>query len=72
MNTWRCTVCGFVASGTEPPERCPVCSALASAFEATDGGTEAPPAEAEAAGASEEECQMAVVDQLVEDTAKGV
>ena len=24
---WRCTVCGYIHSGAEPPEKCPVCDA---------------------------------------------
>ncbi|HHL39925.1 MAG TPA: rubredoxin [Deltaproteobacteria bacterium] len=30
---WRCTVCGYVHEGDEPPERCPVCGAPAEKFE---------------------------------------
>lgn len=30
---WRCTVCGYVHAGMEPPETCPVCGADRSAFE---------------------------------------
>lgn len=30
---WRCTVCGYVHQGTEPPEFCPVCGAMAEEFE---------------------------------------
>jgi hypothetical protein len=26
-NRWRCTVCGYVHNGSEPPEKCPVCGA---------------------------------------------
>ncbi|MBI5896284.1 MAG: hypothetical protein HZB24_09885, partial [Desulfobacterales bacterium] len=29
---WRCTVCGYVHSGSEPPEKCPVCGADKSLF----------------------------------------
>ncbi len=24
---WKCTVCGYIHTGDEPPERCPVCGA---------------------------------------------
>ena len=24
---WRCTVCGYIHTGAEPPEKCPVCDA---------------------------------------------
>lgn len=30
---WRCTVCGFIAHGAEPPECCPVCGAGRTDFE---------------------------------------
>ncbi len=31
--TWRCTVCGYLHTGDQPPEFCPVCKADASKFE---------------------------------------
>ncbi len=37
MRKWRCTVCGYVHTGDEPPEKCPVCGADRSKFiEITD------------------------------------
>lgn len=30
---WRCTICGYVHEGPEPPESCPVCGADRSLFE---------------------------------------
>lgn len=30
---WRCTVCGYIHKGPEPPEKCPVCGADRSKFE---------------------------------------
>jgi hypothetical protein len=33
MKKWRCTVCGYLHSGDEPPEKCPVCGADKSLFE---------------------------------------
>lgn len=30
---WRCTVCGYIHTGENPPEICPVCGADASLFE---------------------------------------
>lgn len=27
MKTWQCTVCGYLAEGAEPPEKCPNCGA---------------------------------------------
>ncbi|MBU0991974.1 MAG: FAD-dependent oxidoreductase [Proteobacteria bacterium] len=32
-NAWRCTVCGYIHRGTEPPESCPVCGAPRKFFE---------------------------------------
>jgi len=31
---WVCPVCGWTTTGDEPPERCPVCQALAKVFKA--------------------------------------
>ena len=33
MKKWRCTVCGYIHVGDEPPETCPVCGADKSKFE---------------------------------------
>ena len=33
MKKWRCTVCGYIHNGDEPPEKCPVCGADKSLFE---------------------------------------
>ena len=54
---WRCTVCGYVHTGSEPPEKCPVCGADKSLFVpviedaevAPVSGTETKPAEPEEA-----------------------
>lgn len=27
MKKWKCTVCGYIHIGDEPPEKCPVCGA---------------------------------------------
>jgi rubredoxin len=32
MKKWKCTVCGYVHTGEEPPQKCPVCGAPKSAF----------------------------------------
>ena len=32
MKKWKCTICGYIHTGDEPPEKCPVCAAPASAF----------------------------------------
>ena len=36
MKRWKCTVCGYVHTGDEPPEKCPVCGADRSLFVALD------------------------------------
>ncbi len=33
---FRCTVCGYIHIGDEPPETCPICGAPKSAFEKID------------------------------------
>ena len=33
---WRCSVCGYVHNGENPPEKCPLCGADASLFEEID------------------------------------
>jgi rubredoxin/uncharacterized membrane protein len=33
MKKWKCTVCGYIHEGPEPPETCPVCGADKSKFE---------------------------------------
>lgn len=32
MKKWKCTVCGYIHTGDEPPEKCPVCGADSSRF----------------------------------------
>ena len=32
MKKWKCTVCGYVHTGEEPPDKCPVCGADKSKF----------------------------------------
>ena len=32
MKKWKCSVCGYVHTGDEPPEKCPVCGADKSKF----------------------------------------
>lgn len=32
MTTWKCTVCGYIHEGPEPPEQCPVCKHPAEVF----------------------------------------
>ena len=37
IKKWVCTVCGYVHEGATPPEKCPVCKAPASKFQAQEG-----------------------------------
>ncbi len=37
---WRCTVCGYIHTGPEPPEKCPVCGADRSKFVLLDDAGE--------------------------------
>ena len=56
---WRCTVCGYIHEGDEPPEKCPLCGAEKKFFEeidaegnvlgADEGAVEAAPEEVAAA-----------------------
>jgi len=32
MKKWKCTVCGYIHTGDEPPDKCPVCGAPKSKF----------------------------------------
>ena len=34
---WKCTICGYIYEGAEPPAECPVCHAPASAFKKLEG-----------------------------------
>lgn len=42
MKKWRCTVCGYIHEGPEPPEKCPVCGAPRNAFVEVAGAATAP------------------------------
>ena len=51
MKKWKCTVCGYIHTGDEPPEKCPVCGAPRSKFiDVTEPA--APPAEPQPAAAA--------------------
>ncbi len=45
MKKWKCTVCGYIHTGAEPPEKCPVCGAPKSQFVAVveEGAANAAP-----------------------------
>ncbi|MCP4338662.1 MAG: rubredoxin-type Fe(Cys)4 protein [Desulfobulbaceae bacterium] len=36
VKRWRCAVCGYVHTGNEPPEKCPVCDAPKQMFQEID------------------------------------
>ena len=43
MKKWKCLVCGYIHTGDEPPEKCPVCGAPKSQFiEVTEPKAPAP------------------------------
>ena len=41
MKKWKCTVCGYIHKGDEPPEKCPVCGADKSKFVLLEDAPEA-------------------------------
>ena len=51
MRRWKCTVCGYIHKGDEPPEKCPLCGADRSKFVEI----EPEPEDALAGAATEEE-----------------
>lgn len=40
MKRWKCTVCGYIHTGEEPPEECPVCKAPKDKFVEVDANGE--------------------------------
>jgi len=58
MKKWKCTVCGYIHTGDEPPEKCPVCGADSSRFvlleEATKPSDELQPAAVSSPAGTEE------------------
>lgn len=53
MKKWRCTVCGYIHEGEEPPDECPVCGADKSMFEEVTDEAEAKPEAVESSKKSE-------------------
>jgi len=47
MKRWECSVCGYIHTGEEPPEKCPVCGADKSKFVELPAEEAAPPKSAE-------------------------
>jgi uncharacterized membrane protein len=46
MKKWKCTVCGYIHTGEEPPEKCPVCGADRSMFVLVEDEPVAEPSDA--------------------------
>jgi rubredoxin len=58
MKQWKCTVCGYIHKGDEPPETCPVCGADKSKFiEVTADSRESAPAAGQSETIQQEEKQ---------------
>lgn len=49
---WRCTICGYIHEGDEPPEICPVCGVDASYFEKVEDAAKAAAPDAQAKAVS--------------------
>jgi rubredoxin/uncharacterized membrane protein len=54
--TWRCTVCGYLHKGDQPPAECPVCHVDASKFELV----------VEAAGAAVSQPKVSLFQEMVD------
>ena len=55
MKKWKCTICGYIHTGDEPPEKCPVCGAPKDKFidvTEPEAPEPAPPVDAAAAAAT--------------------
>ena len=48
MKQWKCTLCGYIHTGDEPPEKCPVCGADKSKFILVEPAESEAPEETEA------------------------
>lgn len=42
MKQWRCTICGYIHTGDDPPDKCPVCGAGKENFVLVEDGSAAP------------------------------
>ncbi|SDO36881.1 rubredoxin-like domain-containing protein [Desulforhopalus singaporensis] len=59
VKTWRCTVSGYLHTGVEPPEKCPICEATADQFEeVTDTDSHLPVAQTEKETAARWKCTV--------------
>jgi len=61
MKKWKCTVCGYIHDGPEPPERCPQCGAPKEKFILLESGEEASDVSSDSGGASALEADILVV-----------
>jgi len=60
---WRCTICGYIAEGAEPPDKCPTCSASSDKFELV-GAPAAKEGEEKKSSANEADAEL--VDYLAQ------
>jgi rubredoxin/uncharacterized membrane protein len=69
MKKWKCTVCGYIHEGDEPPEKCPVCGVGAEFFKEVVEEDAAPAAAspAAAAGAPPPEAKVGGIAGLILD-----
>jgi rubredoxin/uncharacterized membrane protein len=68
MKKWECTVCGYIHTGDEPPETCPVCGADKSQFvEIIEAAPEqGPPAESVSEGKQPAQADSAIQEDVGE------
>ena len=60
---WRCTICGYVHTGPEPPDTCPVCGADRSFFERVDGEEDMPAEAQPSAGPADDQPDTSAGDR---------
>ncbi len=64
---WRCTICGYIHNGPEPPQECPVCGADQSFFEEVVEAGETEPTPAAAASSAAPETSSATPKDAARD-----
>ena len=52
---WQCTICGYIHTGSEPPQKCPVCGADRSKFVSLEAAADKPAGETPARSAVPEQ-----------------
>lgn len=56
MERWKCSVCGYIHKGSEPPQKCPVCGADRGKFvPLDDDSSTSPPSSAESSAAAQQD-----------------